>query len=604
MTRMTRAVWMPVVAVLASLTSIGVLPHPAQAAIGPPAVIDNGVIELGIQPEGNLIVGGRGLAFLPTGHESLAPGCDCEGWGVADVGSGISGYASESNGEDNVSVVDFTATDSTATSVVSVPAAPAAAAGGAGTATFRVTHTFTPAAETELLYRLNVNIENTSAIGATDLRYRRVMDWDVEPTPFEEFVTNEPGNAVNIIRLTNDGFFTPDPLVPNTEEDNDVDPFVEGRTNDLGPADHGSLWDFGFGPLAAGASKSFTIFYGAAPSEVAAFDALEAVGAEAFSLGQANTNGLPTISDSDKTAARQGATAGNVGAANQVDGTPTTFIFAFEGVGGTPVFGGSQYVMVANDGGVFAPGGQGFHGTAAVRPGEGILRDARGRIIGASGSPLDSPVVDFAYTPTRQGYWLVQANGGVIPIGDAPDVGSLLGVPLASPIVGAAATLDGTGLYLVASDGGIFALGSAPFKGSLGGTRLNQPIVNMALDHDGSGYLLVASDGGVFTYEADFRGSLGSTVLNKPIVDMAVDADGGYVLAASDGGAFTYGVAFAGSLGSVPLVAPIVGIATDPDGVGYWMAGADGGAFAFGAQFFGSVAPVLLNAPMTGIAAL
>ena len=598
-----RVLRMVSVAAATMLVPLGVSSPAAHAAIGPPAVIDNGVIELGVQPEGNLIVGERGLAFLPTGHESLSPGCDCEGWGVADAGSGITGYASESNGEDNIAVVDFASTDSTATSVVTVPAAPAAAAGGAGTPTFRVTHSFTPSAETPLLYRLNVNIENTSAIGATDLRYRRVMDWDVEPTPFEEFVTNEPGNAVNIIRLTNDGFFTPDPLVPNTAANNEVSPFVEGRTNDLGPSDHGSLWDFGFGPLAAGASKSFNIFYGAAPSEVAAFDALEAVGAEAFSLGQPNTDELPAIGG-DRSAARQGATAGNVGAANQVDGTPTTFIFAFEGVGGAPVFGGSQYVMVANDGGVFAPGGQGFLGTAAVRPGEGILRDARGRIIGASGSPLDSPVVDFAYTPSRMGYWLVQANGGVIPIGDAPDLGNLRGVPLASPIVGAAATNDGTGLYLVASDGGIFALGTAPFKGSLGGTRLNKPIVNMALDSDGSGYLLVASDGGIFTYEADFRGSLGSVVLNKPIVDMAVDADGGYVLVASDGGAFTYDVAFAGSLGSVKLVAPIVGIAADPDGTGYWMAGADGGAFAFAADFFGSVAPVLLNAPMTGIAAL
>lgn len=262
------------------------------------------------------------------------------------------------------------------------------------------------------------------------------------------------------------------------------------------------------------------------------------------------------------------------------------------------------YVMVANDGGVFAPGGEGFLGTAAVRPGDGILRDERGRIIGASGAPLDSPVVAFSYTPTRKGCWLVQANGGVIPIGDAPDIGDLLGVPLRSPLVGAAATDDGGGLYLVAGDGGVFALGSAPFKGSLGGTPLQKPIVGMALDSDGSGYLLVATDGGVFAYGALFRGSLGSTPLNKPIVGMAVDADGGYILAASDGGVFTYDAAFAGSLGSVQLVAPVVGIAADPDGVGYWMAGADGGAFAFGAQFFGSVAPILLNSPMTGIAAL
>ncbi len=268
-----------------------------------------------------------------------------------------------------------------------------------------------------------------------------------------------------------------------------------------------------------------------------------------------------------------------------------------------PVDNGTQYVMVAKDGGVFAPGGQGFNGTAAVRPGEGIKRDSQGRIIGASGSPLDSPVVAFAYTPSREGYWLAQANGGVIPIGDAGDVGDLLDLDLNAPIVGAAATDDGEGLYLVASDGGVFALGTAPFKGSLGGARLNEPIVGMSVDGDGEGYLLAAADGGVFAYDATFLGSLGSSVLNKPIVGIDVAPDGGYVLAASDGGVFAYGVEFAGSLGSLTLQQPVVGIALDPDGGGYWMAGADGGVFAFDAPFRGSVANLVLNAPISGIAA-
>lgn len=275
-------------------TVVSLLPPPAAAAVGPPAVIDNGTVRLGIQPQGNLIVrsGGdsqTGITFLPTGHEALAPGCDCEGWGVADVGSGVTGHAGEDSGDSNISEIDFTSTATTATSVVSIPAAPILAAGGTAKPTFRVTHTFTPAAETPYLYRLEVQIENTSTMGATDLRYRRVMDWDVEPTPFDEFVTNEPGNAANLIHLSNDGFFTPDPLTPNTATDSDVEFFAEGRLVDFGPSDHGSLWDFSFGPLAAGATKGFSIFYGAAPSEAAAFDALEAVGAEAFSLGQANT---------------------------------------------------------------------------------------------------------------------------------------------------------------------------------------------------------------------------------------------------------------------------------------------------------------------------
>ena len=262
------------------------------------------------------------------------------------------------------------------------------------------------------------------------------------------------------------------------------------------------------------------------------------------------------------------------------------------------------YLLVAEDGGVFAPGGEGFVGTARIAPGEGILRDEQGRIIGASGRTLDSPVVALASTPSRQGYWLVQANGGVIPVGDAADLGNLRNVSLKAPIVGAAATANGRGLYLVSSDGGIFALGSAPFKGSLGGVPLNKPIVGMNLDGDGSGYVLVATDGGVFTFDAGFLGSLGATKLDKPIVGITVFDDGGYVLVAADGGAFTYGFSFAGSLGGIALDAPIVGIVADPDSEGYWMAGADGGVFAFDAVFQGSVAPTMLHAPISGITAL
>lgn len=90
-----------------------------------------------------------------------------------------------------------------------------------------------------------------------------------------------------------------------------------GTTNvnfaDSGPNDHGAYFTFSFGALAAGESKTFNIFYGAADSEANAFSALSKVGAEVYSFGQSNTVGGPSA------------------------GTPSTFIFAFSGVGGTPV---------------------------------------------------------------------------------------------------------------------------------------------------------------------------------------------------------------------------------------------------------------------------
>jgi len=52
------------------------------------------------------------------------------------------------------------------------------------------------------------------------------------------------------------------------------------------PGDHGALFDFQFGALAPGASRQFTIFYGAAASETDMLGALAKVGAEVYSLGE------------------------------------------------------------------------------------------------------------------------------------------------------------------------------------------------------------------------------------------------------------------------------------------------------------------------------
>jgi hypothetical protein len=98
---------------------------------------------------------------------------------------------------------------------------------------------------------------------------------------------------------------TADPLTTPSIE-------FSGDVVDHGPGDLAAAFTFDFGDLAAGATKTFTTFYGAAATETAANNALSAVGAEVYSYGQ--TADDPTT------------------------GTPNTFIFAFEGVGGAPVF--------------------------------------------------------------------------------------------------------------------------------------------------------------------------------------------------------------------------------------------------------------------------
>ncbi len=241
---------------------------------------------------------------------------------------------------------------------------------------------------------------------------------------------------------------------------------------------------------------------------------------------------------------------------------------------------GKGYWNVAADGGIFAFGDAGFHGSMG-------------------GQPLVRPVVGMAATPDGRGYWEVASDGGIFAFGDAGFHGSMGGRPLTSPVVGIAATPDGRGYWEVAADGGIFAFGDAGFYGSTGSLRLNQPVVAMTPTSDGHGYWLVAADGGIFAFgDAGFYGSMGGQHLNRPIVAMAANGSQGYWEVAADGGVFSFGSApFWGSTGNLSLVLPIVGTAATARGRGYWMVAADGGLFAFGgAGFYGSM-PQVLAAP-------
>jgi hypothetical protein len=242
---------------------------------------------------------------------------------------------------------------------------------------------------------------------------------------------------------------------------------------------------------------------------------------------------------------------------------------------------GKGYWNVASDGGIFAFGDAGFHGSMG-------------------GHALARPVVGMASTSDSKGYWEVASDGGIFAFGDAGYYGSMGGRPLTRPVVGLASTPDGRGYWEVASDGGIFAFGDAGYYGSTGSLRLNRPIVSMAPTPDGHGYWLVASDGGVFAFgDARFFGSMGGRPLNRPIVSMTAHGSSGYWLVAADGGVFSFGdAAYYGSTGNLTLAQPIVGTADGPRSAGYWMTAADGGLFAFGdAGFYGSV-PQLLAPPV------
>jgi hypothetical protein len=269
------------------------------------AIIQDGNVMLGVDDLGQLnVLGGPaspvtgttavGLRYVPTGFEATAHGCLCEGWGVSD---GVTqGSANNASGIVGLSPVSFTSSATSATSVVATT-----------DGNFRVTHDFQLSTATPDLYEVVVTIE--ALVAVPDVLYRRNMDWDVEPTTFVEFSTIEGWNSPSaLIHTSNDGFSDSGPLssdLPIGTCPVDAD-FV-----DCGPNDHGALFDFQFGPMAAGTSRTFSIFYGGSDNETNALAALAAVGSSIYSLGQASAPHDPMI------------------------GEPTTFIFGFKGVGET-----------------------------------------------------------------------------------------------------------------------------------------------------------------------------------------------------------------------------------------------------------------------------
>lgn len=63
----------------------------------------------------------------------------------------------------------------------------------------------------------------------------------------------------------------------------------------LGTDDQGAMFDFDFGTILPGQTKTFESSYGAAPNESTALGAaLQAVGAQIYSLGQPRTLVTPT----------------------------------------------------------------------------------------------------------------------------------------------------------------------------------------------------------------------------------------------------------------------------------------------------------------------
>ncbi len=301
-----------ILSIAVAALSLGVVEQAAAAAV----IFNTGdsataTVALGINDFGHLntAVGNvaanasaTGLAGKIGGDfvDATSPGCLCEGWGIAVNGT-TSGYANESAGSAGLVLDSFTSTSSTATSAVHLTSLPG----------LEVTHQYMPSASGDL-FEAKVTISNTTLAAVNNVTYRRVMDWDVPPTEFREYVTIGGTATTTLLKGSGDnGFASSNPLAADSLT---ISCPLTTDFVDCGASDHGAIFDFDFGTLASGESYTFSTFYGASTSEAAAFAALGAVGAELFSFGQSD--------------------------GGEVSGEPLTFIFAFSGVGGTAVIPG------------------------------------------------------------------------------------------------------------------------------------------------------------------------------------------------------------------------------------------------------------------------
>lgn len=289
------------------------------------AVITNGTLRMGINRQGHLNFGnvpqitgtntvGLRLITAAGDYESTADGCTCEGWGVGiRSGSGVGtnwGGANDDDGITRLNVVSFTSTANSATSVVDVTGLSA----GYG---IRVTHEYRPSPTTPNLYEVRVSIQNTGTINIPDLVYRRVMDWDISPSQFNENVRISGWPASNLVGSGSNGFLGSQPL--DVSGGCTIGGVCNGNFETTSGADRGSFFDFSFGALAVGGTRSFTTFYGAAPTLDGLLAALGAVGAEVYTAAWCGPAGSGTTPTSCR---------GKNG--------PAVFGYGFQGVGGAP----------------------------------------------------------------------------------------------------------------------------------------------------------------------------------------------------------------------------------------------------------------------------
>lgn len=261
-------------AVLKNVMVATALAAAAVAAQAASAVLTNGSMQMGVSNSGGLGALGVGLTG-PTG-DAITPGCLCEGWGASGNGSIGTVY-----GLANSNIVSANLTTTTASGPGLLAQSVALLGNG-----LQVTHTYT--AFDSNLFKVTIQLTNTTAAVMTDVRYARTLDWDVSPGFFGANYTTVYGGTPTgpggkVLHTSTNPFGTPDPLTPRTQEAN------VNVTDSAG--DKGGFFIFGFNNVNAGASVSFDTYIGAANSVSGLLKSLGAAGVEAYSYTTGNTPG-------------------------------------------------------------------------------------------------------------------------------------------------------------------------------------------------------------------------------------------------------------------------------------------------------------------------
>jgi hypothetical protein len=193
--------------------------------------------------------------------------------------------------------------------------------------------------------------------------------------------------------------------------------------------------------------------------------------------------------------------------------------------------------------------------------------------------------VGIAVTP--DGYWVAKSNGVVKSYGDA--VHQLpVSYPYA-PIVSISAVPGSTSAYfLLAANGAVIPVGGATGRGdasNLAGFGCNA--VSISASPDGGGYMIAASNGNTLAYGDEYNYG-GENLPAGSVSGFAANpADTGYWLLGTHGAVYHYGSV--PTLCSLTSTKTMVAIASTPDGGGYWIVTRAGGIFSCGnATFFGS----------------